>query len=176
MTGKIAIIVLAASSGCFKSVVYQCVNDSECVQGGIQGTCETQDICSFPDPNCESGRRFGELAGSLSNQCVVGPPDAGIVPIDARIDMFVPDARECFGAGTYELCFTGMPPMGTVSLSGTLDTSTDTRCVAPPAPWMSLGQPDACMIVARDLSVTAALTVAGSRPLVLVGENVTISA
>lgn len=97
-------------------------------------------------------------------------------PIDAPPDMFVADARECFGSGAYVLCFAGMPPMGTLSLSGTLDTTSDARCVAMPQTWPAAGQPDACMLIARDLSVTGNLQVTGSRPLVLVGENVTISA
>jgi len=173
-------LLLLASTGCLKAVAYHCADDHGCINDGLQGTCEAQGFCSFPDSNCPGGQRFGDLAGSLSNQCVGGLVDSGI-PIDAPrpdapIDAFVPDARECFGSGGYQLCFAMMPPTGTVMLSGTLDTTSDTRCVAMPQAWIDAGQPDACMVLAHDLSVTGNLTVTGSRPLVLVGETVTIGA
>ena len=176
---RLALLLLAAT-GCLKAVAYHCADDFGCINNGLQGTCQAQGFCSFPDSNCPTGQRFGDLAGSLSNQCVGGLVDSGI-PIDApkpdaMIDAFVPDARECFGGGSYQLCFMGMPPMGTVMLSGTLDTGTDSQCMAMPQAWLDAGQPDSCLILARDLSVTAALTVTGTKPLVLVGENVTIGA
>jgi len=176
---RAAIAVALLAGGCLKSVQHQCAQSTECTLGGVQGTCEGNGFCSFPDPSCPGGARYGDLAGSLSNTCVGGPGGDGGVDspvVDAPIDMFVPDARECFGAGAYELCFSGMPPMGTVSLAGTLDTTTDARCMAMPQSWIDAGQPDACMILARDLTVTANLLVTGTRPLVLVGEHVRINA
>lgn len=38
--------------------------------GGTIGTCEVNGFCSFPDPTCASGSRFGTASGSVSGQCV----------------------------------------------------------------------------------------------------------
>jgi hypothetical protein len=179
MRAALALALVAGGTGCLKSVQHQCAQSTECTVSGVQGTCETTGFCSFPDPSCPGGQRYGELAGSLSNTCVGGAGGDGGADspvVDAPVDMFVPDARECFGAGAYELCFAGMPPMGTVSLAGTLDTGSDARCVAMPQSWADAGQPDACLLLARDLAVTANLLVTGTRPLVLVGEHVRIDA
>jgi hypothetical protein len=36
--------------------------------------CQPVGYCSFPDPACTSGQRYGELAGPLADQCVAAPP------------------------------------------------------------------------------------------------------
>ena len=79
------ILALAlAAVGC-KSLAYQCATDSEC---GAGGRCEASSFCSFVDPACGSGRRYGEWAGnSLGNECVADDRDAGV---DAEVD--APDA------------------------------------------------------------------------------------
>jgi len=45
------------------------------VLGSRRGTCELAGYCSFPDDDCTSGRRYGDLAGSLSAKCVVDEVD-----------------------------------------------------------------------------------------------------
>ena len=109
-------IGLATTGGCLRSTQFRCAADTECVNGGVQGRCESVGLCSFPDPGCESGQRFGEAVGSQSNQCVGATPmiDAAVIDgaPDAGPDAYVHDARECFGAAAYELCFDMMPPMG----------------------------------------------------------------
>lgn len=172
--------VYAASTGCLRSTQYQCNTSAQCTSDGVQGRCETGGLCSFPDSRCESGYRFGELAGAQSNQCVGAVVVDAAVPIDAPPDAppdaYVHDARECFGGGAYELCFAMMPPMGMVALEGTLDTTTDPRCVPMPQSWIDAGQPDACMVIGRQIDVTATLVVTGTRPLVLVGDVVNVAA
>lgn len=50
---------------------YACHDDAECVADGVAGTCEPSGYCSFPDPSCPFGRRYGELAPrGLAGQCV----------------------------------------------------------------------------------------------------------
>jgi hypothetical protein len=46
--------------------------------------CEANGYCSFVDPNCASGRRFGDLSGPVANQCVGGTTgvDGGMDTID----------------------------------------------------------------------------------------------
>lgn len=71
----LALAVLAfAATGCNES--FECAADSHCQSDGVAGFCESIGHCSFPDEDCETGRRFGELAGTLSNMCV--PPDEDV--------------------------------------------------------------------------------------------------
>ena len=62
--------MLGAWLGC-SSDVFLCQDDGGCDQGGEQGVCQPTGYCSFPDASCESGQRYGELAGgTLANTCV----------------------------------------------------------------------------------------------------------
>ena len=65
-----AISLLIAGCG---STSFACVDDGSCVADSSAGTCEVTGFCAFPDDDCASGRRYGELAGSVSNLCV--PPN-----------------------------------------------------------------------------------------------------
>ena len=57
------------AGACVDLLPYQCGEDGDCRSGAIQGWCEDAQYCSYPDEECESGRRFGDLAGSLANIC-----------------------------------------------------------------------------------------------------------
>ncbi|MDX2092777.1 MAG: hypothetical protein SFX73_33230 [Kofleriaceae bacterium] len=174
--------VMAAAvsvSGCLRASEYRCNANAECIQAGTQGRCGPAGYCAFDDDTCDSGLRYGALAGGgYANACVAGGDAMEVV--DAPIDAPPPiDARECFGSGAYALCFDGAPPMGMITLAGTLDTDTDARCAAMPASWALAGQPDACLIAANAIMVTGNVAVTGStnrRPLVLVAQTVTIGA
>lgn len=61
---------------------FVCSSDDQCVQGTDMGVCDpSQSVCAFPDTLCESGTRFGDLAGDLSGECTsvvisdAGPPE-----------------------------------------------------------------------------------------------------
>ncbi len=82
------------------------------------------------------------------------------VPIDA-IDAALIDGPSCFGT-LARVCLP-TTPNGTVILAGTLDTSSDPRCVAIAQP----GGAELCAIAAGMLSIENT-TVIGSRPLVLI--------
>lgn len=57
------------------SNVFTCASDSDCTGAG-NGTCQANGFCAFPDAMCESGMRYGDLAGGgFANMCV--PVDAG---------------------------------------------------------------------------------------------------
>jgi hypothetical protein len=62
--------VVAVSTGtmlaCSQSA-FICADDEQC---GDEGICEASGFCSFPDPACDSGRRYGKLAGKLAGACV----------------------------------------------------------------------------------------------------------
>jgi hypothetical protein len=184
-SGGLAVMAVM-STGCLRASEYRCNANAECIQAGTQGRCGPAGYCAFDDGTCDSGLRYGALAGGgFANQCVAGWDASELdVPIDAPIDMAIDapppiDARECFGAGAYAVCFDGAPPTGMVTIAGTLDTDTDPRCAPMPASWTAAGQPDACMIAANTIMVTGNVAVTGStnrRPLVLVAQTVTIGA
>lgn len=59
---------LAALAGCKEDDTFQCVSDAQC---GGTGICESVNYCSFPDADCETGRRYGdESATGIAGQCV----------------------------------------------------------------------------------------------------------
>lgn len=52
---------------------FNCQDDDDC---GGDGTCQASGYCSFPDAGCESGQRYGDLAGAgLAGECVNPPSD-----------------------------------------------------------------------------------------------------
>jgi len=60
------LLAAATGAGCSSSQTFACTEDSSCPEGW----CEPSGFCSFPNAECESGRRFGEFSGPLSSQCV----------------------------------------------------------------------------------------------------------
>ena len=70
-------LLVVANTACLRSTSFHCTHDSQCDPGG---RCEDIGYCSFADPNCPDGRRFGDLSDSVSNICVGQQPgiDAGI--------------------------------------------------------------------------------------------------
>ncbi len=64
--GALAAIV---AGSCVDLTAYRCQTDEDCEAGGRLGICEPVNYCSYPDAGCESGRRFSDLAGSLSREC-----------------------------------------------------------------------------------------------------------
>ncbi len=66
----LALAALAVPACSSPSQVFSCSESSQCESVGVPGTCESNGFCSFPDPECPSGRRYGDLAGPLSETCV----------------------------------------------------------------------------------------------------------
>jgi hypothetical protein len=110
-------LVLVACAGCIRGGSYHCASSAECLRGDVQGICEATNTCSFPDPSCPSGQRFGDLAGNDSNACVTDTTDAGI---DAPGDGHTADAHGC--------------PAGYISLGGSQHLYNK---VAVAAAWMN---------------------------------------
>ena len=73
--GFVALSGLLAGCG---PAAFGCSDDDQCQsEDGAAGTCELTGFCSFPDPACPSGRRYGDLAGGgYAGQCAVDPFDA----------------------------------------------------------------------------------------------------
>jgi hypothetical protein len=66
------LLCLPYASGCHR--VFTCDADGQCAGLGVDGVCEAEGFCSFPDGGCPSGRRFGEhAAADLIGACVDEP-------------------------------------------------------------------------------------------------------
>ncbi len=60
--------------------MFTCSTDADCTGNGA-GSCQPDGFCAFPDAMCESGQRYGELAGGgFANACV--PIDEGTTGVD----------------------------------------------------------------------------------------------
>jgi len=63
------ICALAMSASCVRGGgSFRCVEDSECTLNGLSGVCSVG-YCAFPDPECESGFRYGSHSGNVSSTC-----------------------------------------------------------------------------------------------------------
>jgi hypothetical protein len=160
-----ALAVVIAANGCgFGSEAQPCKTDDQCHSAVKQGgQCEmSTGLCSFSDPSCESGRRYGGLAGDQSGDCVGG----GVINpmIDAEIDTPPPpDAQVCFGSGLVRICLMAQPTLPlTISTPSLIDTGDTTMCTA-----VASGGDGYCVVVATNITISARLRGAGPKPLVL---------
>jgi len=102
---RAALITAMLASGCIKAAAFECTSDPQCTRAGMQGSCEQVGFCSFPDATCASGRRFGDVSGSYTQQCVGDASDGTHGFIDGGLE--VPEGLGC--------------PFGYASLSGLPD-------------------------------------------------------
>jgi hypothetical protein len=119
-------LALVASTGCLKPASFQCARDSDCTRGGEQGACEAVGRCSFADPTCSSGWRFGDLSGTYANQCVGEEgADGGVhdAAVDSSTGIDAPMADAAAGC-----------PVGYAALPGVTSTHRY-RLVATAAGW-----------------------------------------
>ena len=86
--GGVAVAASALVAGCVTVDPFACASASACVRAGEQGRCEATGWCSFPDPACDSGWRYGTGAGDgLATGCV----ESGQPQVDGGRDA-TPDA------------------------------------------------------------------------------------
>ncbi|CAN5219672.1 hypothetical protein BH11MYX1_BH11MYX1_05170 [soil metagenome] len=142
----------------FGGGAFSCERDAQCGAGAC-----TSGYCSFPDPGCDSGFRFGPASSTLSNTCVGSATDASLLDAKTYLDG-PPSGVTCFGAGFGKTCFADADvPTVAVTITGPIDTDTSTRCAA-----TVIGAPPWCVIAGTDVTTTGSIAVTGSRPLVLV--------
>ncbi|MEM9461173.1 MAG: hypothetical protein AAGF11_43820 [Myxococcota bacterium] len=65
----VGILAGTMTQACVDLQPYQCTSDEDCIAGVARGFCEDARYCSYPDPDCPSGRRFSDLAGPLARRC-----------------------------------------------------------------------------------------------------------
>jgi hypothetical protein len=165
-----ALLVVGAAAGVacspFGGGNFSCTEDTQCGTGGM---CEANGLCSFPDPVCAGGWRYGDASGSLSGVCVGEEPIADASPMfDATPDYDsppgTPDAS-CVVDGL-DLCAQAAPDPALTFGTETLDTDNDARCRDEN---QAGGGDQLCLIYATSITVTAGatLTVVGDKPLAL---------
>jgi len=156
-----AVVVVVA--GCnYGAGAFNCTKDEQCSGGG---TCELSygGLCSFPadTADCPSGRRFGDLAGDRSGQCVDGQGSG-----DGGIDMPGVDARTCFGTAIVQVCLASAPTQPLTISDQTLDTGAPAMCAT-----AVTGGDDYCVVVATTITISGTLRAIGPKPLVLIASD-----
>lgn len=62
---------LGLAIGCAGAPAFVCTDSEDCTDGSFTGICQDNGYCSFGDPGCPSGQRYGEHApGELAETCV----------------------------------------------------------------------------------------------------------
>jgi hypothetical protein len=153
-------IALLCSCSPYGGGEFACTTDVQC---GTGGKCSAG-FCSFPDLSCDSGYRYGELSGSLSNQCVgTQEPDGGVED---------PDAGNCYGGGLVKACFASVPT-GALAFPSmvVINTDTDPRCMP------TTNNVPACVIAAESITFSANIVGGtGTKPLVFVAtQTITVN-
>ncbi len=110
-------IVAVIACGCSNASPYVCTASEQCLANGVQGVCEAQGFCSFPDAECPGGRRFEPNAGGGAGGACVdtdgGMPDA---PACGELGMACCESGPACGgngfceAGTCRECVTSVVP------------------------------------------------------------------
>jgi alpha-tubulin suppressor-like RCC1 family protein len=67
------IFALATAAACVTRQPFPCSDDTECAIPGGQPVQCVAGSCAFFDSDCDSGFRYGSLAGSLSDSCTPAP-------------------------------------------------------------------------------------------------------
>lgn len=71
-------VALGVLVGCINvQSVFTCLEDQDCIdEGGAGGVCEPNNLCTFPDAACPSGKRWHGRAAELADKCFE-PSDLG---------------------------------------------------------------------------------------------------
>ena len=156
------IVLVVGIAGCspYGGGAFTCAMDTQC---GAGAKC-LDSLCAFPDDHCSSGYRYGDLAGTSSNQCVGATTTDAAVDTPMSIDgppIDSPPGQSCYGTGPGKACF-AQPPTGTQTLTAAIDTDGGMCSTA------VLGTSPGCVIAADSIAISGAVAVTGTKPLVLV--------
>lgn len=127
-TRVLLIGAVGTAPACIDIGPYACLDDAQCRVDGIDGRCEAQGHCSYPDEGCDSGFRFSQNAsGELAGVCVAAddgtapPATTTTGPGSGSTGGFPPDVATDTGADT-----TG--GTGTPNVCGDGEISPDEGC------------------------------------------------
>jgi hypothetical protein len=88
-------VLVGASCNFNVESVYTCLTNEDCIEeGGMGGVCEPNNLCTFPDAACPSGKRWHERAAELASKCYE-PGDVG-----GGTDTVAGTASETGGSGS----------------------------------------------------------------------------
>lgn len=175
----VAVGLAGLAAGCLRATELACAVDDDC----SGGRCEPDGRCSFADPGCASGWRYGEGAGARSGACVGATDDDG--GVDGGADdaattgdgAIADDIAHVRAADEY---------VGTASLTVTVDVLLDTSALtATPGPLpagvfvaapQDGGGSELAILRALDVAIAPGVTVkvVGSRPLVVLARTIVI--
>lgn len=113
---------LLGAGGCGKDY-FVCTQDSECTQEE-GGRCEPSGACSFPDPSCPTGRRYGEegnpqVAGNCVPESDIG--STGVVATESGTGSSSTQVGSSDGSGT-----SGTTSNATETMTGSTGGNTST--------------------------------------------------
>jgi hypothetical protein len=128
-------------SACTADGFFVCSDASHC---GPDGLCEEGGACSFPDPGCATGRRYGEHGDpALRGLCVPAPADTGSTGDPATSGTPTPDTTSAedtlaVDEGTSTAAITSVTTGAESSDTGSIGTTTgdvdsDTATTGAPA-------------------------------------------
>jgi hypothetical protein len=123
-----AILALHFACGCITQRGYACDEDRECVLDDVDGRCELQGWCSYPDDECPGGWRFESLAkDDLAGRCVDPPTGCDAMPCAAE-RLVVGDTHSCVIDSEGRLWCWGSNVFGQLGRDSTAPAE---RCPAP---------------------------------------------
>jgi len=106
-------LAFAGAAACQSGSFFVCNDDADCLGNGEPGVCQPSSACSFPDPDCDSGQRYGGSSPpALAGECVSAEAGTG--------------DTEPTGGGEDD------DPTSTTGQPGTAD---DTGAICPPDWW-----------------------------------------
>ncbi len=138
---RVAGALVLLGSGCGVQA-FQCQSNANC-SGVEDGQCEASGFCSQPAADCDSGRRYTELSGSLSGVCVPldtgaatagsdDDPTAGSVPTGSDdTGPSVADTGAASSSGTGAVITGGLDTSDTTGASGGSSDETGAPVVGP---------------------------------------------
>lgn len=147
----LALLTLAACG----EPVFQCLDDPQC----DDGFCEPTGYCSFDDPDCPSGRRYGDLAGGdLGGTCVDLEGTATSQDPTTSTDPFTTTTLTTSQTSSMSDTSTDSDPVTTTPLTSGPDTGDDSSgppsTNSGPAESTSTGEPSATTGSPTEISVS----------------------
>ena len=112
------IAVLLTVSAC-RDDAFFCTDDDQCMEDGVAGICQPNDLCSFANEECASGQAYGRYSGTLAGRCVgedETSASTGVVSGTEPIPTEPTSGQTATTTGS-----TGSDPAGTTTADGTTD-------------------------------------------------------
>jgi hypothetical protein len=122
----LGVLVALGLSACGEGE-FLCNDAGDCVGAGVDGVCQPDGFCSFPDGECPSGQRYGAHSGSVSGECV---PSSGTTSGSTSID------------ATSQGATSSTDPVTTLPLEASATTNETTSSATSPSDTSASTEPD----------------------------------